>query len=194
MGVKVGGNHTRIDLNSLELDDQNDPSFNVDNIGKFMPNFGFGFYYYTTKWYLGVSSPQLVNYDFNSSQRHYFVRAGAVLKITDNLKIRPSSFLKFTKNAASTLDLTGLLIFRDETWAGFAFRAPVGIFVPTGSSGGGYAFLVGLNLSDQLSVGYSFGYSVGNQTFKFNNGSHEITLRYDHIYESKKIIKSPRYF
>jgi hypothetical protein len=66
--------------------------------------------------------------------------------------------------------------------------------VPTGSSGGGYAFLVGINLSDQLSVGYSFGYSVGNQTFKFNNGSHEITLRYDHIYESKKIIKSPRYF
>ena len=194
MGVKVGGNHARIDLNSLDLDDQNDPSFNVDNIGKFMPNYGFGLYYYTTKWYLGVSSPQLVNYDFNSSQRHYFVRAGAVLKITDNLKIRPSSFLKFTKNAASTLDLTGLLIFRDETWAGFAFRAPVGIFVPTASSGGGYAFLVGPNLSDQLSVGYSFGYSLGNQTFKFNNGSHEITLRYDHIYESKKIIKSPRYF
>jgi hypothetical protein len=54
--------------------------------------------------------------------------------------------------------------------------------------------LAGININDKISVGYSFGYSLGNQTFKYNGGSHEITLRYDYLYETKKVIKSPRYF
>ena len=53
---------------------------------------------------------------------------------------------------------------------------------------------LGINLSDQLSAGYSFGYSLGNQTFRYNGGTHEIMLRYDYLYKEKKIIKSPRYF
>ena len=54
--------------------------------------------------------------------------------------------------------------------------------------------LLGVNLSDQLSMGYSFGYSLGNQTFRYNSGTHEIAIRYDYLYKEKKIIKSPRYF
>ena len=46
MGVKVGGNHSRFDLNTLELDNQIDNSFMINN-GKFMPNYGFGLQYYT---------------------------------------------------------------------------------------------------------------------------------------------------
>ena len=32
-----------LDLNNLSLDNQIDPAFNPDNVGKFMPNYGFGF-------------------------------------------------------------------------------------------------------------------------------------------------------
>ena len=80
-GVKAGGNHTRLDLNNLSLDNQIDPAFNPDNVGKFMPNYGFGLYYYTPKWYVGFSSPHLINYDFNATQRHYFLIAGAIFNI-----------------------------------------------------------------------------------------------------------------
>ena len=194
MGVKAGGNHTRLDLNNLSLDNQIDPAFNPDNVGKFMPNYGFGLYYYTPKWYVGFSSPHLINYDFNATQRHYFLIAGAIFNINENIKLRPSSYVKVTQNAASTLDLSGLFIFQDRLWAGLAFRAPFGAIIPTASKGGGYALLAGVNLSDQLSVGYSFGYSLGNQTFKYNGGTHEISIRYDYLYKEKRVIKSPRYF
>ena len=75
-----------------------------------------------------------------------------------------------------------------------SFRAPFGAIIPTASKGGGYALLAGVNLSDQLSIGYSFGYSLGNQTFKYNGGTHEISIRYDYLYKEKRVIKSPRYF
>jgi hypothetical protein len=66
--------------------------------------------------------------------------------------------------------------------------------LPSSKNGGGYALLAGININDQISVGYSFGYSLGNQTFKYNGGTHEISIRYDYLYEVKKVIKSPRYF
>ena len=193
-GLKAGGNHTRLDLNSLSLDNQSDPAFDPNNIGKFMPNYGFGLYYYTPKWYVGFSSPHMVNYDFNATQRHFFLIGGGIIELNETIKLRPSTYAKFTKNAPITLDLTGLFIFRDRLWAGAAFRAPIGLIIPNNSKGGGLGLLVGLNLNDQLSVGYSFGYSLGNQTFRYNNGTHEIVLRYDYLYKEKKIIKSPRYF
>ena len=67
-------------------------------------------------------------------------------------------------------------------------------WAPYALGGGGLGLLAGINLSDQLSAGYSFGYSLGNQTFRYNGGTHEIMLRYDYLYKEKRIIKSPRYF
>ena len=193
-GLKAGGNHTRLDLNNLTLDDQNDPAFDPNNVGKFMPNYGFGLYYYTPKWYVGFSSPHMVNYDFNATQRHYFLIGGGIFTLNEDIKLRPSTYIKITKNAPITLDLTALFILKERMWAGLAFRAPIGFIIPTNSKGGGLGLLAGINLSDQLSAGYSFGYSLGNQTFRYNGGTHEIMLRYDYLYKEKRIIKSPRYF
>ena len=194
MGVKAGGNFVELDLNSLELDNNNDPAFDPANNRRFLANYGFGVYYYTPTWYAGISSPHMINHDFNSEQRHYFFIGGALFVLNEDLKIRPSTYLKITKDAPVTMDLTGLLIIKDRFWAGLAFRSSFGRIVPTNNKGGGFGLLAGVNLSDQLSLGYTFGYSVGNQTFRYNAGSHEIILRYDYLYKEKKIIKSPRYF
>ena len=194
MGVKAGGNYTTLDLANLTLDNSNDPAFDPNTVGQFMPNFGFGFYYYTPKWYAGFSSPHLVNYEFNRTQRHYFIIGGAIFELNEELKLRPSTYLKLTENAPITMDLTALLIMKDRIWLGGAFRAPIGFIIPTNSKGGGFGLLAGLNINDQLSAGYSFGFSMGNQTFRYNGGTHEIMLRYDYLYKEKRIIKSPRYF
>jgi len=54
--------------------------------------------------------------------------------------------------------------------------------------------LIGLDITDQLHLGYSFDWSYGLETSKYNNGSHEIVLRYDFVFPSKKQIHSPRNF
>ena len=77
----------------------------------------------------------MVNYDFNATQRHYFLIAGAIFNLNEDIKLRPSTYLKVTQNAASTLDLTGLFIFQDRLWAGLAFRAPFGVLIPSASKG-----------------------------------------------------------
>ena len=113
--------------------------------------------------YAGFSSPHLVNYDFNSTQRHYFIIGGAIFDLNEELKLRPSTYLKLTENAPITMDLTALLIMKDRIWLGGAFRAPIGFIIPTNSKGGGFGLLAGLNINDQLSAGYSFGFSMGNR-------------------------------
>ncbi|MBU3927853.1 MAG: type IX secretion system membrane protein PorP/SprF, partial [Bacteroidetes bacterium] len=54
--------------------------------------------------------------------------------------------------------------------------------------------LVGLDITEQLHIGYSYDWSFGLKTSKYNQGSHEILLRYDFVFSSKKQIHSPRYF
>ena len=81
MGAEAGGNHTRLDLNNLSLDNQIDPTFNPDNVGS-LCQIMVGLYY---KWYVGFSSPHLINYDFNATQRHYFLIAGAIFNINENI-------------------------------------------------------------------------------------------------------------
>ena len=71
------------------------------------------------------------------------------------------------------MDLATLVDYEGRDMVRGAFRARA-VIIPTNSKGGGFGLLTGLNINDQLSAGYSFGYSMGNQTFRYNGGSHEI--------------------
>ena len=67
----------------------------------------------------------------------------------------------------------------------------LGAMYRTGDSFGG---LIGFNITNEFHVGYSFDWSYGVKTFKYNQGSHEIVLRFDIISNNKKQIHTPRYF
>ncbi len=197
-GIKGGGNAFSSDFSMLDLDagdpDQIDPSFSRDVRRKFLPNFGAGFYYNTTKWYAGLSIPNILEKEFDQSQRHYFAIAGALFEINRDIKLRPSLYLKMTKNAPVNLDFSAYAVFKDLFWLGGMFRTAMGRIIPTGKIGGGLGLMAGINLNENIAIGYSYDYSVGNTTFKYNGGSHEILLRYDFMFKKKDIIKSPRYF
>ena len=202
-GIKGGGNAFRSDFSMLDLDpgdpDIIDPSFSRDMRSKFLPNFGAGFYYNTPKYYAGLSVPNILQNDFDQSQRHLFLIAGAVFDIDRDIKLRPSLYVKTTKNAPATLDLSSYAVYKDTFWFGLMFRTAMGKILPSGKVGGGLGFMAGANLDklglpEDLSVGYSFDYSVGNTTFKYNGGSHELFLRFDFMFKKKDVIKSPRYF
>ena len=82
-GLKGGLNYRLTDLNGLTVKELNDPVFQSDLKSEFLPNFGFGLYYYTDKYYVGVSSPKILenNYseqtvntsDVGGEARHYFL-------------------------------------------------------------------------------------------------------------------------
>lgn len=193
-GLSGGINIFQARLSSLQLDQQSDPTFqNVNN--RVTPNFGFGMYYSRERFYAGVSAPNLIENSYSSvkqadgsesigkEHRHYFLIAGAVFRLADNLDFKPTTLLKVTAAAPAQMDVTASFIIMQRLLLGAMFR--------TGDAVGA---LVGFDLTNQLHIGYSFDWSYGMRTFKYNNGSHEIMLRYDFMGTGKKQIHSPKPF
>lgn len=190
-GLKGGGNLMQGDLESLETTSANDQAFiNVEN--KFMPNAGVGLYLSNEKWYAGVSTPKLLENNLvansavgslNKESRHYFLIAGFVTKLSNNIKLKPTTFVKATEAAPIEADITAMLIFQD--------KLELGLMARTGDAVGA---LIGFNFNSQFRAGYSFDWSFQNTTGLYNSGSHEIMLRYDIVNLKKDKIRSPRYF
>lgn len=195
-GVKGGLNIMQIGLQELGVRDSDDPKFYQNVANKLLPNFGFGAYYYTDNYYVGASIPRILEnfYDANDryfrarQKRHYDFIMGAMFKLGKNVKLKPSMLIKIAESAPPELDISALLyLFNDRFWIGPAFRT-------TYQSTDAVSALVGVNITEQLGIGYSFDYSILNRSFKYNGGSHELMLRYDFIYNNNPRVKSPRYF
>ncbi|OFY19955.1 MAG: hypothetical protein A2W98_13295 [Bacteroidetes bacterium GWF2_33_38] len=190
-GLSAGANIFQADLNSVGLDVDVDPSFqnNIDN--RITPNFGFGAYYSRERMYVGISTPNLVQSTYTETgsdllgkeQRHYFLIAGTMLKLSENVSFKPTTLVKVTYAAPIEADFTASFIIMQ--------RLLLGAMVRTGDAVG---VLVGFDITNQLHLGYSYDWSYGLKTSTYNQGSHELVLRYDFIFSSKKQIHSPRYF
>ena len=186
-GLKGGLAALQTDVSQLPLDNPDDPNFLGGTAKSLKPNLGFGMYFSRERWYVGVSTPKIIEHKIagtsGKQQRHYFAIAGAMLQMTDQVAFRPTTFLKVTTGAPMQLDITGTFVFNNRFWTGAMYR--------TGDAAG---FLAGVNLNEQLAIGYSFDFSFTNTTFTYNLGSHEVMLRYDLIFGNQKRVISPRYF
>lgn len=195
-GLKAGLNVRGDDLTSITTIADNDPSFQANVQSQLMPNFGFGLYYSLPRFYAGISTPRLLQNKFEtntttggtnlaSEARHYYFIAGTIFNLTENgdIKLKPTTFVKVTAAAPVEMDLTALFYYKDFLWAGPMLR-----------TGDAFGVLAGVNITDQFSLGYSFDWSFGNKTGRYNGGSHELMLRYDFIFNEKAKIESPRYF
>jgi type IX secretion system PorP/SprF family membrane protein len=147
-------------------------------------------YYSRARFYAGISVPDLLQNNYlatgNSTtgkeQRHYFFIAGTLVNISENLAFKPTTLIKVTNGAPIQADLTATFIIVKKLLVGAMYR--------TGDSFGG---LVGFDITELLHLGYSYDWSYGLKTGTYNNGSHEVILRYDILF-NKKQIHSPRNF
>lgn len=195
LGLSGGANILQSNLSSLALDNQNDPSFQQNISNRVTPSFGAGVYYSREQFYAGVSVPNLLESDYYSSmqtngtvtvskaRRHYFFIAGALFNLNNNLAFKPTTFVKVVPGAPIQADFTASFIIMKRFLLGAMYR-----------TGDGMGALVGFDISQQFHIGYSYDYSLGLRTSKYNHGSHEVILRYDFIFNSNKQIHSPRYF
>lgn len=189
-GLQLGGTQTRINYTELRIRQAGDDDF-AEDISRFSPNVGAGAYYYTPKFYLGLSLPMLMNNSVGAATgtddvlfqevRHLFLTAGYVHEVNESIKIRPTAFVKYVHGAPIELDLTGHVIFDDHYWAGLAFR-----------SGESVSLLGAIQASPQLKIGYSYDLIL-NGLAPYQKGSHEIMVNYRFSFSRGKIL-SPRMF
>lgn len=189
-GLKGLANMYSNNLNALTTGDQNDLAF-AQNTQRVLPNIGAGLYYYRERFYVGISTPKLMENKLTTNslgsaskeQRHYFFIMGTVFNLGKDVKLKPTCFVKATQAAPIEGDVTATFLIKDKFSIGAMYR-----------TGDAVGVLLGYNFTEQFTVGYSFDWSMANTTGKYNNGSHEIMLRYDLISKSKAKIKSPRFF
>lgn len=191
LGLKGGVNFYEAGLSGLETNQPDDPVFANDINRKFLPNVGVGAFYYTPKYYLGLSVPKLIENKINKNavstqsisreEMHVFFMAGYVFDVNRIVKFKPSILTKYVKNAPVSLDMTGTFLFYDRLWLGAMYRV--------GDSFGG---LVQMQATNQLKIGYSYDLPV-NKLGAYNKGTHEIMVIFDFDFGTGKV-RSPRYF
>jgi type IX secretion system PorP/SprF family membrane protein len=176
--------------------DVSDPIYSNDKVNNILPNLGAGAYLYNKeKYYVGVAAPEVLSYDPDRSLsfdidkdiykqvRHYFVSAGAAVKLREDgeLMMRPSILMKYTKNAPLEGDFNLMFILNQRVWIGGTYR-----------TGDAIAGVLELQLTKQLRLGYSYDFTT-TDIKDYSSGSHEIMLGYDFGYDIQKM-KTPRYF
>src|SRR5690606_37148832 len=101
-GLNVGVHLLNVDFTKLsQADDELDENDNIDN--KLSPRLGAGFYYYTKKFFAGISVPNLIETrHFNPSsstsnaasfvakeQMNFYLIAGQVYDLDENWEFKP---------------------------------------------------------------------------------------------------------
>ncbi len=191
LGLQFGFTSYQAKLSDLVPQDPSDPVFQ-GNVRKTMPNFGAGVYYYTDRFYIGLSAPQLVTNSLSNDiveidadarqARHYFLTAGHVFDLSHNVKLKPNVLIKAVAGAPIQMDLNANVLFSDVLWLGLSWRSLSDIDA-----------LIELQLTDQLLMGYSYDFASTTDLSRVNSGSHELMLNYRFRYAKNKVI-TPRYF
>jgi len=189
-GFKATANLLNVDYTKLSIYDPSDPLLqnNVDN--RFSPNFGAGFYWYSDRYYLGLSVPNFLetkHYDDNTrsstatKSMHYYFMGGYVFDLSDSIQFKPAFLSKFVSGSPLQFDITANFLFFDKLTAGSAYRI-----------NGAVSFLAGFQVSDSIFVGYSYDTEAAKLA-NYNSGSHEFFLRFE-VFKSEAKVFSPRFF
>lgn len=190
-GVSTGINLMSARYSSLTTTQQNDLSFANDYSNTFRPDFGAGLYYYTKKYFVGLSVPSMTSQRYiveNEKVRIYsdfgnynfILTGGYVFTLSENFKLKPSTLLRVSPNNQAQFDLNTNVIYRDQFWLGASYRHKDALVL-----------LAEFQINQQFKIGYSYDYTLS--TFRrYSNGSHEIMLQYEFGFKVKSI--DPRFF
>lgn len=186
-GLKGGFNMINLTTSTLVTTEQNDPKLIQNTVNHFNPNFGAGIYYHTPRFFVGASTPKVIEQSLdgtrptNLERRHLYGIIGGIIPISAHWKLRPSGQIKMTAGAPMSIDLSLAGIYADKLWLGTLYRynAALGAYVQ-------------YQISNQFKIGIASDF--GTQALRnYNNGTFEVLMSYDMNFR-KEGIRSPRYF
>jgi type IX secretion system PorP/SprF family membrane protein len=192
LGLKAGATFHKVglfsDIGNGNVPDPNDPAFS-ENSNRTFFNIGSGFFYYTNKYYVAFSVPNMLkskHLDFNGRQfgsetSHYFLTGGYVFDINPNLKFKPFTMIKSSFNTPVSLDLSTNFMFFDKFEIGATYRLE-----------DSFGAMVNYAITPGLRIGYAYDH-VTSDLKVTTPSSHEIIMLFD-LNFPKKVSQSPRYF
>ncbi|TAF72069.1 MAG: type IX secretion system membrane protein PorP/SprF, partial [Bacteroidetes bacterium] len=132
------GGFSQINANLPSTGLTSDPAF-AQSQNHFVPNIGAGVYWSSDRFYVGASLPKMLNTNiyetlpvlnspagdgFKSRQfRHAFITGGYVFNLSEHVKLKPSTLIRFVSGAPAQLDLNCNLYLYDKFGIGLSARS-----------------------------------------------------------------------
>lgn len=188
LGINAGLNVLNVDWSKGIYADDQDPIF-MENVNTIRPIVGVGAYFYSNKWYVGLSTQNLFNSKiYNDDDKmltdrkiQYYVMGGYVFELSRSLKFKPAFLTKHVAGAPITVDLSANFLIVEKLSLGLAYRYNDAI-----------SALAGFYISPKFFVGYAYDHSLTGLR-NYNDGSHEIILKFNALSGNKRAL-SPRFF
>jgi type IX secretion system PorP/SprF family membrane protein len=188
-GMKAGIRMLNIDWSKGRYFNSNDVLLNNNINNKIMPTVGSGAYMYAEKWFVGLSVPSFLRYDFYddiqesvvSDKLHYYFIGGYVFDLSDAIKFKPSVLVKAVEGSPLSTDFSANFLLQEKLTLGASYRMDDSV-----------SALLGIQFAKDFFLGYAFDYTV-TPLNKYNDGTHEVILRYQ-LPQKATTIKSPRFF
>ncbi len=194
-GLKAGIDLLDVDFTKLNIYDQNDPRFqnNIDN--KLQPQIGAGLYFNNDRFYAGLSVPNFLttkHFDKGSlantqvetvakERMHYFLIAGYVFDLGENLKFKPATLIKMVSGSPLQADVSANFLLYDKLTLGAAYRWSAAM-----------SAMVGFQATDEIFIGFGYDYQTTDLE-SYSDGSYEVMLRFE-LFNRPERVLTPRFF
>lgn len=167
-----------------------DPVLASANVNNFFPNVGTGIMIHDERFYASFSIPSMINQRLDRDNplsqatlsRHYYVLAGYVFDIGQDIKLKPNFMFKAVAGAPAQIDLNVNALLKDFIWVGLSYRSLSSVDL-----------LVQFQLTQNMQLGYAFDINTNRELTGLNNATHEVMLNYI-IELPRKKVETPRYF
>jgi type IX secretion system PorP/SprF family membrane protein len=141
------------------------------------PNVGFGAFFYNQKFYAGLSIPYLletpqfyINDSFKgtrlSENPSFFLTSGMLFDITEDIKFKPSTMIRYTANLPLSVDMNFNFFYKNLFETGLSYRHQETI-----------SAMFAVILNKKFRVGYAYDHKLNFAGGNF--GTHEIILHLD---------------
>ena len=189
-GLSAGMYGVSSNLTGVPLRDQGDPLFVTEAYQRWFPNFGTGVLYYTDKYFVGLSVPELLSIPLENqpigsmnTDNYRLILSGAYLfDISRDFKLKPSVMIDYNKAFSSFKASLNVGLFDARVYVGAAYDHP------------NFAIaLLNFQVNRQWLIGYAYTFNTGPVN-NYMGGSHEVVLRWELKPVIKTIPDDPFYF
>ena len=187
MGLQGGFNNNRANYLSLQsTGGPIDPNL-ANSINETYFDFGFGLYFRSPRFHIGVSSPQFVpkqvaldpTVNIQIGGTHYFLFSKYRMSLSANWDLEPSTLVKYIPTLPLSYDANLNFVYRRILTTGFSYRVNESV-----------DFLLRAQVTPQLQFGYAYDHPIAQAT-RLSSGSHELMVNYLFKY-IRKNVSSPR--
>jgi len=183
-----------VNTTQAQIDGTIDPVFSSNTQTFAAPDFKFGVYFFTKRFYAGFSIPSLLdnqivfgtdysnNIGFDINTWHYFLHSGYRFRLSEKLDLGTSVLMKLVSGAPIQFDVNMQAIYNNLFGIGMSYRSQQVLVA-----------MANVQITKYFKLGYAYDYNFAALK-QVSTGSHEIMLIFNLVKTTQPVkIDAPRF-